>query len=282
MFLIYIENIYEKLKLFWESKAIQRLLSKVLVVTFLLSAVLGFFIHLGWLRFENESFNNSFFAIDISFTMLLIAELMSLIFILPKSVAKSVGKQFELLSLIYIRSAFKEFSHIHKMQWSEMGESVYYMFAYAFTAIAIFTIMGFVYKYQKHSKICDFERDQSRFIRNKKFIAVLLLFAFIGIGIYDIKSFIETGVYLRSFHVFYEALIFSDILILLIALRYTLDYYKIFRYSAFVLATIFIRISLTVEKPYNLITGLVAAIFVLVVTITYNYFLPVEKVKRSF
>lgn len=282
MFLIHIENIYEKLKHFWESKTIQRLLSKTLVVTFLLSAIIGFFIHLGWLHFENESFNNSFFAIDISFTMLLITELMSLIFILPKSVAKSVGKQFELLSLIYIRSAFKEFSHIHKMQWSEMGESVYYMFAYAFTAIAIFTIMGFVYKYQKHNKICDFERDQSRFIRNKKFIAVLLLFAFIGIGIYDIKSFAETGVYLRSFHVFYEALIFSDILILLIALRYTLDYYKIFRYSAFVLATIFIRISLTVEKPYNLITGLVAAIFVLVVTITYNYFLPVEKVKDSY
>jgi hypothetical protein len=281
MFLIYVENIYEKLKHFWESKTIQRILSKVLVITFLLSAVVSLLRYKGWINFGNESLNNPFFAIDISFTMLLIAELMSLIFILPKSVAKSVGKQFELLSLIYIRSAFKEFSHIHKMQWDEMGESVYYMFAYAFTAIAIFTIMGFVYKYQKHNKICDFERDQRRFIRGKKFIALLLLLAFIGIGVFDIKNFISKGVYLRSFHVFYEALIFSDILILLIALRYTLDYYKIFRYSAFVLATIFIRISLTVEKPYNLITGLVAAFFVLVVTITYNYFLPVEKVKQE-
>ena len=278
-FLVQIENIFEKIKHFWESKYVMRTLSRLLVLTFLASALLSLFRVIGWVDFGNKSLNNPFFAIDIAFTMLLIAELMSLIFILPKSVAKSVGKQFELLSLIYIRSAFKEFSHIHKMKWSEMGESVYYMFAYAFTAIAIFTIMGFVYKHQKHSKICDFEQDQRRFIRGKKLIALLLLIAFLGIGVYDVKYFFTDGVYLHSFHIFYEVLIFADIFVLLIALRYTLNYYKIFRYSAFVLATVFIRISLTVEKPYNLITGLVAAIFVFVVTITYNYFLPVDKLK---
>jgi len=99
----------------------------------------------------DSMFSNPFFAIEISFTLLLILELLSLIFVLHKSVVKSVGKQFELLSL-------------------------------------------------------------------------LLLGAFIIVGFLDIKALTQTGKYLHSFHSFYTVLIFSDIIIVLIALRYTLNY----------------------------------------------------------
>ena len=67
--------------------------------------------------------------------------------------------------------------------------------------------------------------------------------------------------------------IFSDIIIVLIALRYTLSYLRIFRYSAFVLATIFIRLALTSEIYYNIIIGVFASVYVLILTVFYNYFL---------
>ena len=43
---------------------------------------------------------NHFHAVDLAFTLVLILEVVSLIFTLPCSFSKSVGKQFEILSLI--------------------------------------------------------------------------------------------------------------------------------------------------------------------------------------
>ncbi|SDA88909.1 hypothetical protein SAMN03080617_03124 [Algoriphagus alkaliphilus] len=54
---------------------------------------------------------NIFFSIELAFNVLLIFEAMSLIFLFPDSVADSVGKQFEIISLILLRDAFKEFGH---------------------------------------------------------------------------------------------------------------------------------------------------------------------------
>ncbi len=274
-FLNFSELTYNRLKQLWENQTTNKLVSYSLVIIFILSVIISYLdrsnlISLG--RFD-DYFANPFFAIDITFTLLLILELLSLIFVLPKSVAKSVGKQFELLSLIFIRSGFKEFSHIENFEWNAMTSSVINMFAYAFGALAIFIILGVNNKLQLHTRLTDTEDDQKEFIQAKKVLALLLLMAFIIVGFYDIKTLMQTGDYLHSFHSFYTVLIFSDIIIVLIALRYTLNYYKIFRYSAFVLATILIRISLSIEAFYDVIIGVITAVFVLLLTLSYNYFL---------
>lgn len=270
------ELVYEKLRDLWESQASNKIVSYSLVIVFIISVIISYLdrnnlISLGKL---DEYFSNPFFAIDISFTILLIIELLSLIFVLPRSVAKSVGKQFELLSLIFIRAGFKEFSHVEDFHWNSiMSESLINMFAYAFGALLIFIILGFNNKLQLHTRLTNTEDDQKEFIQTKKLLSILLLTAFLIVGFYDIKTLLETGNYLHSFHSFYTVLIFSDIIIVLVALRYTLNYYKIFRYSAFVLATIFIRISLSLDPFYDVIIGVCTATFVLVLTMSYNYFL---------
>lgn len=275
-FLNLVSNFFEKLKQFWESKSSSYIISVVLVFSFVVCSLLSLLviyehIHLG--KFNN-GFKNPFFSIEIVFTLLLITELFGLIFMLPKSVAKSVGKQFELLSLIFLRDGFKEFSHIGpNFSWQTTKEPLMSMMIYGFGAIAIFFIMGLTYKLQKHIQITSIEDDQEQFIRLKKLLAILLLVAFAVIGYVDIKELIISGHYLHSFHTFYTVLIFSDIVIVLIALRYTMNYYKIFRYSAFVLATILIRIALSLEIYYGVIVGVSAALFVLALTIAYNYFL---------
>lgn len=264
----------------WEKRHTQVILSNVLV----LALVVGVFMHV-LVRFNLVSmgvfetyFNYTFLAIDIPFTMLLIMELLGLIFVLPQSVSRSVLKQFELLSLIFLRSAFKEFSHIHSLsEWSGEFEPFYHMLAYGFGALFIFIIIGFTQKLQRHIRLTDEEEGQKSFIQYKKVLALFLLLAFFTIGFFDVKELISTGVYRHTFTVFYTILIFTDILIVLIALRYTMDYYRIFRYSAFVLATILIRISLSTPAYFNVIIGLVSALFVFLLALTFNYFLGKEK-----
>jgi len=147
------------------------------------------------------------------------------------------------------------------------------MLVYAFGSLIIFILLGFTHKLQQHLKLTETEDDQLQFIQSKKLLALLLFTGFIIVGIYDIKTLFETGVYHPSFHTFYTILIFSDIIIVLTALRYTLNYYKIYRYSAFVLATIFIRIALSIDYYANVIIGIATAVFILLLTWAYNYFL---------
>jgi len=284
-FLSYINSIYEKIKLFWESKKNLYFISVSLVLTFIFSTVLSVlvindYVHLGSF---NENFRNPFFSIEIVFTLLLIIELFGLIFVLARSVANSVGKQFELLSLIFLRDGFKEFSHFGtNLEWSLIKDSFTNMMIYGFGAVIVFAIIGLNKSLQKHIKLTTTEEEQVQFIRLKKMLALMLLVAFLIVGFLDLKVLIETGSYLHSFHTFYTVLIFSDILIVLIALRFTFNYYKIFRYSAFVLATILIRVSLSVEPVYDVIIGVTASLFILALTITYNYFLrdvPENKLK---
>lgn len=269
------ENIFGNLKSIWESQKTNKFISFALVSVFILSAIISYFDRNNIVNFGTfeEYFSDPFFAIQISFTLLLLTELLSLIFMLHKSVSKSVGKQFELLSLIFIRSGFKEFGHIEHFNWEDMNTYVYHMFAYAFGALIIFIILGFLEKIRKHLPLTDIEDERTEFIRVKKLLSLFLLLAFIVVGFKDASFLVETGIYLHSFHSFYNILIFSDILIVLIALRYTRNYYKLFRYSAFVLATIFIRIALSLESYASIVVGVISAVFILLLTLTYNYFI---------
>ena len=282
--LTYTEGVFDVFKRLYESKRSLNATSIVLVLAFVICSLLSVLVLLDYINLGHyqSKFQNPFFSIEIVFTLLLIVELFGLIFVLPQSVAKSVSKQFELLSLIFLRDGFKEFSHIgSNFSWEHMKESLIPMVVYGFGAIIIFSLISVTGTLQKRYKLTSTEDDQIQFIRLKKLLAILLLIAFAAVGYNDLKTLIYTGSYLHSFQTFYTVLIFSDIIIVLIALRYTLNYYRIFRYSAFVLATILIRISLSADTYYNVAIGVVACLFVLALTIAYNYFLKDTSQKKT-
>lgn len=285
------ERVFDRLKNAYENQAVNKVISISLVSVFLLTSFIGFLVNYNYLDLGilNEYFLNPFFSIEVSFVALLMFEIFSLIFVLPKSVSRSVGKQLELLSLIFIRGAFKEFSHIkdftlNDMSWNNLPEPIINMIFYAVGSLIIFTLLGFTNKMRRHTPLTKIEADAKSFYQAKKLLAIFLLVAFIIILIIDFSGFVVTGYHFPSFHTFYTMLIFSDILIVLIALRYTMNYYKIFRYSAFVVATIFIRLALSVKPFYNVLIGVFATVFVMLLTLTYNYFLkdlPSNKLNES-
>lgn len=87
---------------------------------------------------------NIFFSIELAFNVLLIFEAMSLIFLFPNSVADSVGKQFEIISLILLRDAFKEFGHyLDDLEWNkDFLVEMIPIISDAFGAILVFLITG--------------------------------------------------------------------------------------------------------------------------------------------
>jgi len=281
--LISSENLYLKIKKTWESERTHRIVSNTLVAVFLISLLLFFLIKKGFIPSKGalQAFSNPFFSIEISFTLLLLTEIVSMIFVLPKSVAKSVAKQFELLSLIFLRHGFQEFSAVHSLDWHEMIQPVQHMFVYGAVSLFIYFIIGIVYKKQRHILICKTEKAQQNFVRFKRAISLLLLFAFIIIVALDFNELMLHGVYVSSFHTFFTVLIFSDILVLLITIRYALDYRTMYRYSAFILATIFIRIALTSTPYYDVIIGGTASLYLLFLVLTYNYFETSREIKKA-
>lgn len=276
--LVFSEKLYLRVRDVWESQKAHKIISNILVIVFLLSLLLFFLVSNGYLPEKGilKAFENPFYSIEISFTLLLLTEIISMIFVLPKSVTKSVAKQFELLSLIFLRHGFQEFKDVHSLSWEEMIHPVQHMFVYGGASLFIYFIIGLVYKKQRHILICRTEKEQRNFVRLKRGISILLLISFIIIIGMDFKQLLLKSVYISSFHTFFTVLIFSDILILLVTIRYVLSYRAMYRYSAFILATIFIRIALTAHIYYDVLIGIAASLYLLFLVLTYNYFVKKE------
>jgi uncharacterized membrane protein len=265
-----ISRIYCKIEEIWEFYISTNFISNALIVSFSFGLIAGLLSLFDVIPYEIRFFS----AIDIAFSVLLIFEAMGLIFVLPRSVSSSVGKQFEILSIILLRSAFKEFGLTYQDITLESfyRSDFYHMFYDAFGALLIFLIIGFYYRLQKHEKITSSEDEQQSFINFKRLIALAILVIFLLLGTYDLYELAITGKYLPNIDTFYFILIFTDVLILLYSLRYTSKYYNIFRYSSFAFATILIRLSLSAEPPINSALGILASLFLIGVSVTYNYF----------
>ncbi len=264
---------YNKIENYWESDTNHRVLGTAIVISFILSIIIIQLQLWGLLpeTIGNYIPKNHFAAIEIAFIILLTFEVLSLIFTLPYSVAKSVHKQFEIISLILLRNAFKEFSHFTEpIQWESSLNTIMHMFADSFSAIFIFFGIFMIRRIRTSKQITLDENDQFRFTQTKKFISILLLFAFILLAIQDGYLYISHAGTYKFFSVFYTILIFSDILIVLVSLRYNYNYMVLFRNSGFALATVMLRLSLNAPVYYNAIIASAAIIFVFLLTLIYQ------------
>jgi hypothetical protein len=203
--------------------------------------------------------------------VLLSFEVLSLIFTLPSSVAKSLHKQFEIISLILLRNAFKEFSHFTEpIQWDTSISTITHVFADSFSSIFIFFGIFMIRRIRISRQITFDEDDQYRFTQIKKFISVLLLLSFVLLAIQDGYLFIIQSHSYKFFPVFYTILIFTDILMVLVSLRYNYNYMILFRNSGFALATVMLRLSLNAPVYYNAVIAIAAIIFVFLLTLVYQ------------
>ncbi len=268
-----VNQTYHPLNEFWESRRTNYFLSGMLVTVFVLCMVVAACNYFGWLPAGGLLGRVHFLqAVEVSFTLLLFFEMISLVFVIPQSIANSIGKQIEILSLVLLRSSFKEFSHYHfQLPLQSQLESVYKMVSDGVGALLVFWLLSTYYGVQRHRAITQ-QGDRQQFVALKQFIALLVLVTLIGLSGYDLLHLLRNGVWTHSVDRFYLILIFADLLFMLVAFRYTLHYPDIFRYSAFVLVTVFIRFSLLAPVYYNALLSLFSVLFAIAVVHFHNVF----------
>ncbi|OWP61646.1 hypothetical protein CDA63_18305 [Hymenobacter amundsenii] len=268
-----VQSIFPPLRAFWESRRTAYYLSVALVVTFGLSMGLALVNHWHLLEMPGLLGRCHFLqAVEVSFTLLLFFEMVSLVFVIPDSIANSIGKQIEILSLILLRSSFKEFSHYHfERPLQSQLESVYKMVSDGGGALLVFLLLSLYYGVQRHRAITQ-QGDQAGFVQLKQFISLLVLVALLLLIGQDVYQALRTGHWVQSIDRFYLLLIYADVLFLLVAFRYTLHYPDIFRYSAFVLVTVFIRFSLLAPVYYNALLGVFSVMFAIAVVYFHTVF----------
>jgi hypothetical protein len=276
----YSNRIFDAFEDWWEGPEARRLVAYLLIGGFLLAL---FLIEASRLQLlppplADVVATNHFVAIDVAFTLFLIAELIGLVVGLATSVADTAGKQFEVFSLILLRRSFKELVEFDQepIAWTfDVGrEAVQYLVVDATGALFIFLTLGLFYTLQRHHAITHSRAEQRYFVSQKKAVANILLVVLAGLGVWAVVSPLATGETVPFFNTFYTVLIFSDVLIVLISLRYSKTYHVVFRNSGFAAATVMIRLALSGPPYLGTALGVAAALFNLGVAAAYNYVAP--------
>lgn len=270
-----IVSVYDRLEHLWEHKRTERAIANLLIAAFLGSLVLIELARQGWLPQQLALLlpKSHYYAINVAFSMLLGIEVIGLVFTLAHSVSDSVGKQFEILSLILLRNSFKEFVYFQEpLVWDEASEPVLHILSNAAGAILIFILLGFYYRMQRHRAITQSPGAAADFIASKKVVALLLLLIVGGIGTLQGYYFLSGRQSYDFFSIFYTVLVFSDVLLVLISLRYSSGYPVLFRNSAFAVATVVIRLALTAPPYINVLLGIGAMAFAIGIIAAYNRF----------
>ncbi len=211
---------------------------------------------------------NHFFAVQAAFTVVLILEVISLVFTIPCSFSRSVGKQFEILALILMRNAFKELSYFPEpITFIGNEQAVLNILYDGFGALLIFALLGYYYSVQARAIDEKMQpTDLYIFVAAKKGISLVLLSLFIFMGINSGIATLAGIPHPDFFHEFYTLLILTDILVVLISQCFQPSFYAIFRNSGFALSTLIIRLALAAPPLYNVLLGLAAALLAILLT----------------
>ncbi len=275
-----ISIIYDKLESFWESRNNMKFIGTVTVFGYLLSLAV---IQLNIWGYIPESIseyihNNYFDAVGVAFSLLLFFEVVGLVFVLPRSFSGSLIMQFEILSLILLRHAFEEFKFIGDIiNIENISDYMFHMLSNAFGALVIFGGILIIKNIQKHRDYTKNKWDRDRFIQIKKVVAFILVGIFAYLALEDLYLLFLGENTFKFFKTFYSVLVFSDIFIVLVSLRYNHSYIVLFRNSGFAFATVLLRVALTAPVYINSVIGIIAVLFTMLLTYIYsNYSLSEE------
>lgn len=263
--------LFDPLHHLWEHEQMHRKISLCLVLFFLVGLLSIELKRMGLISGPLAEFipYSHFSAIQAAFTVVLILEVISLIFTLPCSFSRSVGKQFELLALILMRNAFKELSYFPEpISFTGNEQAILRILSDGFGALIIFALLGLYYLVQgKKQDDTLAATNLFSFVAAKKGIALFLLAAFAYMGIKSGWLTITGQAHNDFLHDFYTLLILADVLVVLISQCFQPGFYAVFRNSGFALSTMIIRIALAAPPFYNVLLGIAAAVFAIMLTI---------------
>jgi len=267
---------------------------------FLQIAIISFVIHLGLIFLINFSIlsidatsdllKSPIAAIYTPFSFLIVYEVYLLIYYLPRSVTSYVNKQYEIILLIIMRRLFKDLSNLKiSSDWFTIKYDLQFTYDLLSSLLLFYLIYIFYSQSQKkyHIDITDEKTEKGRlkYTAIKKNVASLLVPVVFILAIYSFVSWlVEIAITFEKsaevfkninnifFEQFFSLLIIVDVILLLVSFFYTDQFHKVIRNSGFIISTILIRLSFTVEGVMNNILVITAVVFGLLIIVIHNKF----------
>ncbi len=226
---------------------------------------------------------NPISALYTPFSFILIWEVYLLIEQLPRSFTSSVQKQFEIIALILIRRVFKDISMIDFSGTWLLSEEHYSLLIDVGVFLLLFLL---IYLFKRlRSQLQGSEQDSrfERFIHYKRRISVMLVPVLAGLIFYELGRWLVelyqfqqgeiavlSDVNAIFYHDFFVILIWVDVLILLISLNFIQGYSQLIRNSGYIVSTVLIRLSFTIQGQYNSLLILLGVGFGVALLAIYN------------
>jgi hypothetical protein len=230
-----------------------------------------------------ELFISPVTAIYTPFSFILIYEVYLLIYHLQDSFTISIGKQFEIISLIIIRRIFKDISMVDlHSDWHQSSHNLL-LASDMLTIVLLFLLIYGFYRLRQQKPEFKPRKSIERFVRFKKLISVVLAPILFGLAIYSLADWLMD---LQKFNMgeisqlkdinkifyneFFTLMVLFDVLILMVSFKYTDNYSQLIRNSGFIISTILIRLSFSAEGILNPLLILIAVLFGVLMLWIYN------------
>jgi len=257
-------------------------------------AIFGFVFHLLYiflinnfqdLEYLSEGKKESFLAaIYTPFSILLFYEVFLLVIIIPSSTSAFVGKQFEIISLITLRSFFHDIADINLDAQLEYDNPIFLKIGLDLgAALTMFGLTISYYYFYHNNATTESTLEKERFIQVKKIVAFSMMVLLLGMSLFsiihwltDIYHLLNTGT--KTPHPdtffygdFFNIMIFADVFLLIFSLLYKASFELLFRNASFVITTILLRYSLHSEKPTAYLIILFAFLFSISAQILFQF-----------
>jgi len=231
-------------------------------------------------------------AIYTPFSFILFYEVLMLIAALPQSTTQSIAKQYEIVSLIFIRRFFKDIAELDDIgKLTQLTRDVLPVFTDVAAGLFMFLLVTVFLHAARAGRLPDVGRRETAalkdFIARKKAIAVVLTLLLLTLAAHSIWEFARealAGAHIDPSTFFYSevftVMIFTDVLIVILSLAVSDRYELVFRNGAFVISTIMIRFSLTVQRPFADELAVTGMIFGILTLLIYNYHARIRRPER--
>ena len=285
-----LERIYRSLLSEKTKKQSEKVILTISILSFLVHLTLIFLVDAGLLHLQSELLDSPVAAIYTPFSFILVYEVYLLIYYLPKSITTYIGKQYEIITLIIIRRLFKDLAGLKlTSSWFELKGDL--QFTYDLIASVVLFLLIYLFYVQslrRRQLIREGGETAStirRFIQLKKGVATLLVPVLFGTAVYYFAQWGlavtgitgEASVSFKNinnvfFDEFFTILIIVDVILLLASFYYSDRFHKVIRNSGFVISTILIRISFSVEGLVNTVLIVTAILFGWLMLLIHNMF----------
>ena len=235
-------------------------------------AVVGFFVHIVmWALFEtgnititgeaSELVKSPLSTLYTPFSILLVYEVYQLIRTIPDSFSSSVGKQYEIATLLVVRDILKRLSEVENSEgWKISSDLGFLLVECAAFLVLLYTSLTYFRISSSSEKSEQMADNVAIFVEAKRGIANAMLLIFLVTAAYSFYTWVDSvqdggGSVSRVifFLDFFTFLILADILILLISYWFYTDFGSLARNTGFVLSTVIIRVAISSEGISSMI-----------------------------